>query len=134
MLAPASVSDRSATTPPASSASGATATSVASDKGGGPTAPAAPTGDVVAGHAAGDGATPSEVHFVVSGQWELRWHVDGAGNGVAATVDDDQGNQRLFAGLTPGDGSLPVADGCTCTLHLSPDGSGYVVDVVDVVD
>jgi hypothetical protein len=92
-----------------------------------------PSGEIVVAHLRGDGETLSSAGFHADGHWQLRWHVD-PGNGVAATVDndDDPNHPVLFAGLTPGDGSTDVGTGCNCTLHLTPDGSGYDVLVVDV--
>jgi len=100
-----------------------------------PSVETTPNGDVVVAHLQGDGETLNSVGFHVDGHWQLRWHVD-PGNGVAATVDndDDPNHPLLFAGLTPGDGSTDVGTGCNCTLHLTPDGSSYDVLVVDVVD
>jgi hypothetical protein len=91
------------------------------------------SGEVVVAHLQGDGETSQSAGFHVEGHWQLRWRVDQGGNGVAATVDDDDtGTQKLFAGLTPGEGSSDVPTGCNCTLHLTPDGSAYDVLVVDV--
>jgi hypothetical protein len=91
------------------------------------------SGEVVVANVAGDGDTPATVSFHTSGRWQIRWRVDGAGTGAAITVDDDdRGIQRLFNGLFPGQGSLFVAEGCNCTLRVTPDGSGYDVTVVDV--
>jgi hypothetical protein len=94
----------------------------------------ATTGDVVVAHLQGDGTTPSNASFHVDGHWQLRWRVGQGGNGVAATVDndDDPNRPELFAGLTPGEGTTDVQTGCNCTLHLTPDGSDYDVEVVDV--
>ena len=89
---------------------------------------------MVVAHLQGDGNTPMSASFHVDGHWQLRWHVGQGGNGVAATVDndDDPNHPVLFAGLTPGEGSKDVSTGCSCTLHLTPDGSDYDVEVVDV--
>jgi hypothetical protein len=98
-----------------------------------PVATASSSSEVSVAHLHADGDTLSSVGFHVEGRWQLRWRVDQGGNGVAATVDDDDtGEQKLFTGLTPGEGSTEVATGCNCTLHLTPDGSAYDVLVVDV--
>jgi hypothetical protein len=53
---------------------------------------------------------------------------------VAAVVHDDSGgDQGFFLGLQA-DGLVDREGGCTCTLQLTPDGSSYEVDVVDLVD
>jgi hypothetical protein len=81
----------------------------------------------------GDGETPATVSFHANGRWQLRWRVDAAGPGAAITVDDDdRGSQRYFTGLIPGQGSIDFDEGCNCTLHVTPDGSGYDLMVVDV--
>jgi hypothetical protein len=88
---------------------------------------------MVVAHLTGDGETPAAESFHTTGHWLIRWRVDDGGPGVAITVDDDdRGDQRLFSGLMPGRGSLEVEGGCNCTLHVTPDGSGYDVTVVDV--
>ena len=90
-------------------------------------------GEIVVAHLHEDGDTSSSVAFHVEGRWQMRWRVDQGGNGVAATVDDDDtGKPKTFAGFTPGEGSTDVPTGCNCTLHLTPDGSAYDVLVVDV--
>jgi hypothetical protein len=91
------------------------------------------SGEVVVARVTGDGETPATLSFHTTGRWEIRWRVDDAGPGAAITVDDDdRGNQRLFTGLLPGQGTLDVEEGCNCTLGVTPDGSGYDVTVVDV--
>jgi hypothetical protein len=90
------------------------------------------SGEVVVAHLQGDGNTAASAGFHVEGRWQLRWRVDQGGNGVAATVEDDTGAPKTFAGLTPGEGTLDISTGCSCTLHLTPDGSAYNVLVVDV--
>ncbi len=141
-------SDGATTVEPTSASEGATSdTTSDSAPGVGPTASTTttpsppettPTGDVVVAHLQGDGETLNSAGFHVDGHWQLRWRVD-PGGGVAATVDnddlpaDDPHHSVLFAGLTPGEGSTDVGTTCNCTLHLTPDGSGYDVLVVDVL-
>jgi len=109
-----------------------------------PSVETTPNGDVVVAHLQGDGETLNSVGFHVDGHWQLRWHVD-PGNGVAATVDNDDvpandpHHSVLFAGLksqdsSPAEGTIDLGVTCNCTLHLTPDGSSYDVLVVDVVD
>lgn len=94
-------------------------------------APSSP-GETVVAHLQGDGETSNSATFDVVGRWELRWHVDDGGQGVAATFKDNRGgDQGFFLGLVA-DGSINREGGCSCTMELVPDGSAYDVLVVDL--